>query len=96
MPNPKAGCVVPPNANLAALVERLKKTVRIKIDASPIYQVRVGIEDSKDDEIIDNIMTIYNTLVHALPNDVHNFKNAYLKTTMGVAYKIGEELKKAE
>src|SRR3989344_2116889 len=29
MPNPKAGCVVPPNANLAQLVERLKKTTRV-------------------------------------------------------------------
>jgi large subunit ribosomal protein L1 len=53
MPNPKAGCVVPPNANLAPLVEKLKKTVRIKLDASPIYQTFVGTEDLEDEKIAD-------------------------------------------
>jgi large subunit ribosomal protein L1 len=93
MPNPKAGCVVPINANLGALAERLRKTVRIKVDANPIYQVAVGIEDMDDNQIVDNVMTVYNALIHALPNDVHNIKNAYLKLTMGDAYKIGEEHK---
>lgn len=91
MPNPKAGCVVPPNANLQPLVEKLNKTVRIKIETSPIFQTIVGVEDMDDDQIVDNIMTIYNALVQALPNDIHNIKNLCLKLTMGKAYKIGED-----
>jgi large subunit ribosomal protein L1 len=95
MPNPKAGCVVPPNANLQPLVEKLKKTVRIKIDTTPVYQVPVGIEDMKDEEIVDNVMTIYNTLIHALPNEVHNIKNIYLKFTMSTPVKVTAEEREA-
>ena len=29
MPNPKAGCVVPPNANLKTLTDKLRKTIHI-------------------------------------------------------------------
>jgi large subunit ribosomal protein L1 len=95
MPNPKAGCVVPPNANLGPLVEKLRKTIRIKVDTAPLYQVAVGTEDSKDDEIADNVQVIYSAMMHALPNEIHNIKNAYLKFTMSKALKIQEKEKEA-
>lgn len=96
MPNPKVGCVVPPNANLQPLAEKLQKTVKIKVETNLIFQTFVGKEDMQDNEIIDNILTIYNALIHALPNDKHNIKNAYLKLTMGKAYKIGAEEETAQ
>ncbi|MBR9699911.1 50S ribosomal protein L1 [Candidatus Woesearchaeota archaeon] len=96
MPNPKAGCVVPPNANLQAVAEKLQKTVRIRIDAAPIFQSRVGTEEMDEEHIIDNIMTLYNALVHALPSDIHNIREVYLKMTMGQAFKVGEEYKPQE
>jgi len=88
MPNPKAGCVVPPNANLQPLAEKLQKTLRIKIDSQPLFQTYVGMQDSPQDQVIDNIMTIYNAVIHALPNEHHNIKDVYLKLTMGVSIKI--------
>ncbi len=91
MPNPKAGCVVPPNANLKALYERLQKTVKVSVKVSPIYQGMVGMEDTNDNEIVENVMTIYNTVMHSLPNGTHNIKNSYLKLTMGKPVKIGEK-----
>lgn len=96
MPNPKAGCVVPPNANLAPLAEKLQKTVRIRIDTSPVFQTYVGVEDMEDDKIVDNVLTIYNTLLHSLPNEDHNIKSIYLKLTMGKAYRIGEQSQQPE
>ena len=93
MPNPKAGCVVPPNANLQPLVEKLQKTVKIKIETNPLFQTYVGQEDTPDNELIDNILAIYNTLMHSLPGEVHNIKNVYLKLTMGKAYGVVEKLK---
>jgi large subunit ribosomal protein L1 len=40
MPNPKAGCVVPPNANLKTLTEALKKTVKVSAKLQPSIKVR--------------------------------------------------------
>jgi large subunit ribosomal protein L1 len=96
MPNPKSGSVVPPNANLAPLKAKLQNTIRIFIKTSPQYQVAVGKEDMDDDIIIDNILTIYNQILHNLPNEIHNIKDVMLKMTMGPAVKIGADLDEAK
>ncbi|MDO8480829.1 MAG: 50S ribosomal protein L1 [Nanoarchaeota archaeon] len=91
MPNPKAGCVVPPNANLEILKDKLEKTVRIRIENQPVLQSAIGNEAMKEDEVVDNIITLYKALVSALPNDVHNIRAVYLKTTMGKPIKIEDQ-----
>lgn len=91
MPNPKIGCVLPPNGNVKAVYERLQKTKRLMSRNNPIIQCSVGKEDANDEEIVDNVMAVYNTLIPALPNEKHNIKNAYLKLTMNKAFMIGEK-----
>jgi len=91
MPNPKAGCVVPPNANLKPLYEKLQKTIKLQTKNDPIIQTMVGTENMKDEEIIDNIMTTYDALIHHLPSGKNNIKNVLLKLTMGKAFHIGKE-----
>ncbi|MBN2566552.1 50S ribosomal protein L1 [Candidatus Woesearchaeota archaeon] len=88
MPNPKAGCVVPPKAQLAPLVARLHKTVRISAKTSLVVQCAVGREDMKDEEVYDNIHTVHDQLVHHLPNEAHNLDSMYLKLTMGKPVKL--------
>ncbi|MBW2987400.1 50S ribosomal protein L1 [Candidatus Woesearchaeota archaeon] len=88
MPNPKAGCVVPPNANLAPLVERLHKKVRVKAIRNPVIQVGVANEKMEDEKIIDNIQTVYKALLANLPAAENNVKGAFVKLTMGPAVKI--------
>src|SRR3989344_2621417 len=82
MPNPKAGCVVPPNASLRPLNERLQNMIRVSVKQKPYFQCMIGKEDQKDEEIIDNIMSIYNAVIHALPNEENNVKEVMLKLTM--------------
>lgn len=89
MPNPKAGCVVPPSANLKQVYEKLQKTVRIIAKTSPSIQVIVGNEDMKDEEVLDNIITVFKQIVHHLPSEKNNIKNIYLKLTMGKSVKVG-------
>ncbi|MDP7116536.1 MAG: hypothetical protein QF632_05365 [Candidatus Woesearchaeota archaeon] len=91
MPNPKAGCVVPPNANLKPLVEKLTKTVKVIAKTMPMVQVAVGTEEMKDEEIADNIKTVYDQLVHNLPNEKHNVNHIILKLTMGKPFRIDEK-----
>jgi len=96
MPNPKIGCVLPPNGNVKAVYERLQKTKKLMSRNNPIIQCSVGKEDMEDEEIIDNVITVYNTLIPALPNEEHNIKSVYLKLTMGKAFMIGEKPEEKE
>ncbi|MBW2980294.1 hypothetical protein KY360_02660 [Candidatus Woesearchaeota archaeon] len=91
MPNPKAGCVVPPNANLKPLAEKLKRTIRLRTINDPVVRCLAGKEDMKDDEVIDNIMSIYDQVIHHLPDGKNNVKNVCLKLSMGPVVKIGEK-----
>ncbi len=88
MPNPKAGCIVPPKADLKPLVSRLQKLVRVRVKKDPLYQTIVGNEKMKDEEVIDNIITLYNALITHLPNEKNNIRNILLKTTMGKPIKL--------
>jgi large subunit ribosomal protein L1 len=83
MPNPKIGCVVPPNANLKPLVEKLQKTVGLIAKTQLSIKCLIATDDMKDEEVLDNIMTVYNNLIHTLPAEERNIKNIQLKFTMG-------------
>ncbi len=89
MPNPKAGCVVAPTANLRLLVQRLQKLIKVSVKTNSAMQTIVGNEEMPDEEIADNILTVYNALVHAMPAEKHNIKAAFVKLTMGEPIKIG-------
>lgn len=91
MPNPKAGCVVPPNANLKQLYDRLQKIVKVSIKQRPMVQVAIGKEDMDEAQLIDNIETLYDQVIHHLPQEKNNIKDVYLKLTMGRPVKIGEK-----
>ncbi|MBW2990079.1 hypothetical protein KY348_00060 [Candidatus Woesearchaeota archaeon] len=83
MPNPKAGCVVPPRgANLKALYDKLQKTMKISAKKLPLIMLRVGTEEMPAEQVADNILFIYDQLIHHLPNEKHNVKDVYLKLTM--------------
>jgi len=89
MPNPKAGCVVPPKgSNLSALYERLQKTLKISAKKVPLIQLRAGTEEMPAEKVADNIMFIYDQLIHHLPSEKHNIKAAYIKLTMSKPVKI--------
>ena len=83
MPNPKAGCVVPPKTNLKPLYDNLQSTIRLLAKTSPVIYVKVGKEDMKDEEITDNILSLYNTLIHSLQKEENNISSVIIKTTMG-------------
>jgi len=83
MPNPKAGCVVPPKTAMQPLYERLQQTIIMRAKVQPVIKCSVGIESQNEDDIVDNIMTLYNALIHKLPNEQNNIRNILLKLTMG-------------
>lgn len=96
MPNPKAGCVVPPNANLENVTKKLNSTVRLFAKTKPLIQLHVGMEDMDDEKIIENVMSIYKALVHKLPGEESNIRSVYVKLTMGKSIKVGAKEEKKE
>lgn len=88
MPNPKMGCVVPPNANLAPLVKKLQSTVKLSAKKASNLQCLVGKEDQPEDHIAENVLAVYQTVLKQLPQEKHNIKNVQLKLTMGKPLKI--------
>ena len=92
MPNPKSGCIVAPNANLKPLYEKLQRTVRASNKSAPLIQCAIGTEDMNANEVAENALIVYNSLLQLLPNEKHNIKDIYIKLTMGKPVKIGEKI----
>jgi large subunit ribosomal protein L1 len=89
MPNPKAGCVVPPKgANLKALIERLQKTVKVSARKVPLIQLRIGTESMVTEQVADNILYVYDQLIHHLPGERNNIQTVFVKLTMSKPVKL--------
>ncbi|MFT4250589.1 MAG: 50S ribosomal protein L1 [Candidatus Woesearchaeota archaeon] len=83
MPDPKAGCVVPPKTQLKPLIERLNQTIRVSAKKDPVIHLLAGREDQDEEEVAANIAHLYNQLLTNLPLEINNLKATYVKTTMG-------------
>lgn len=88
MPNPKAGCVVPPKASLQPLYDRLQSTIKISAKKFPVIQLKVGNESMSDEDIAENILYFYDQIEHHLPKEKHNLRGALVKLTMGSPIKL--------
>jgi len=88
MPNPKAGCVVPPKAALKPLYDKLQKTVKVSAKLQPQVQCRVGNEEDSEANIVENIDSLYTQILQHLPQHDENIKQVYLKLTMSKPVKV--------
>lgn len=89
MPNPKAGCVVPANANIELLVKKLNQTIHLTAKKALNLQCLVGKEGQKDEDIVNNILAAYQNVAKHMPQDENqNIKNICLKLTMSKPVKI--------
>ncbi len=91
MPNPKAGCIVPPKIDLKIIYNKLQKTVKLQTKNEQAVKCPVGTEDMKDEQIEQNISAVYNSLIQSLPQEEQNIDNVILKLTMGSPVVIGEK-----
>ena len=88
MPTPQLGIII--NADDKTILELKKKvnnSVKIKTKESSI-KLAVGKQSMKDEELIENVINIYNAVLKELPKDKDNIKNLELKFTMTKPIKI--------
>lgn len=89
MPNPKAGCVVPPNANLKVVADKLRNTIKVAAKTQPSVKRAIGNETMKDEEIAENAMIIYSAVAGKVSDETANIKNVLLKFTMSKPVRVG-------
>ena len=70
------------------IVERHRKTVRMRVRDQMNSQCSIGTEDMSSDLIADNAQTILTRLEGKLPKGLKNIKSVFVKTTMGPLTKI--------
>jgi large subunit ribosomal protein L1 len=87
-PRGKMPIPVPPNADIAALINKHRKTVVVRMRNQPIIQVSIGSQQMKDEELVDNTMTVLRVLDGKLKRGLKNVKYAFIKTSMGEPVKI--------
>jgi len=75
MPQP-----VPPNADLAPVIDRIKNSVRIRSKKNPTIHALVGTENMSPDDLADNTLAILSGIERQIPKD--KIKSIYLKYTM--------------
>jgi len=78
MPTP-----VPPNADISPVVQRLKRSVSIKVKTQSALSVPIGTEDMPLDQLRENAAKVVSEVERRVPNGLKSFESLAIKTTMG-------------
>ncbi len=88
MPSPQIGIIrEETEKEIKNAIEKFDKIVRIK-SKEPSLKFCVGKESMKDEEIAENIIKAYNTILDNLPKKKENVKNVKIKFTMSKPIKV--------
>ena len=88
MPSPQMGILM--NADEKSILElkdKINSSIKVRVKEASV-KVSIGKENMKDEEIVENIISIYNELIKALPREKENVKNVEVKFTMTKPQKI--------
>jgi len=88
MPSPQLGIVPNPEDKIMEnLVKKINSSIKIRTKEASV-KTAIGKESMSDEEIIENAMAIYNSLLKELSKDKDNIKNVEIKFTMTKPQKI--------
>ena len=92
MPSPKAGTVT---NTITSTVEEFKKgKFEYKADKTGVVHVSFGKSDFSKDQLIENLITLYNSIEQNRPPGVKGkyFKSLFICTSMGPSLKLNLEI----
>ena len=88
MPSPQLGILMNPNEKtIKELKEKINSSIKIRTKEASI-KLAIGKENMKDEEVIDNILAVYDVIIKALSREKDNIKNIEIKFTMTKPQKI--------
>lgn len=77
---------VPPTVDVRPLVERAKRSVRVRLRDQPQVMCRIGSEDQDPKEVAENAMAVLNFLLSRFRP--HNVEKIYVKLSMGPPVRV--------
>jgi large subunit ribosomal protein L1 len=83
MPDP-----IPSSADPTLLINRLKRTVKVRTKDKPTFHALVGNLSMSVEDIAANIEALLSTVESKLDNGTQNIASVYVKTTMGPAVRL--------
>jgi large subunit ribosomal protein L1 len=83
MPDP-----IPSSADPTPLINRLKRTVKVRSKDKPTFHALVGNLSMSVEDIAANIEALLSTVESKLDNGTQNIASVYVKTTMGPAVRL--------
>lgn len=87
-PRGKMPTPVAPNVSVEDLINRVRKTVRLRIRDQPVLSCRIGTEDMPSEQISDNIQAVVSAVEGKLERGLRNVAEVLIKTTMGQPVKV--------
>ena len=88
MPSPQLGILMNINdKEIEALKSKVNNSVKLRTKEASV-KLPIGKQSMKDEEIIENVLSIYTALLKVLPRNKENIKNIEIKFTMTKPQKI--------
>lgn len=88
MPSPQLGLLFNVNEKgINELKKKINNNIKIKV-REPSIKLAIGKQSMKNDEIISNVLAVYNAVLKSLSKGKENIKNIELKFTMTKPQKI--------
>ena len=88
MPSPQLGILMDANEkNIDDLKKKINNSLKIRIKEASI-KLAIGKQSMKDEEVLENILAVYNAVAKELPKGKENIKNIEIKFTMTKPQKI--------
>lgn len=87
-PRGKMPTPIAPTVDLDELIERLKRTIRLRVKSNPVVLTKVGDVRMASKDVAENIEAVIHALEGKLEYGIFNIRSAYIKTTMGESLKI--------
>ena len=72
------------------LIEKLKVTARAAAKVNASVKLKIGTEEMDADKVAENMMHVYNAVLHKLPQEKNNIKNIMIKKTMSPPIRVEE------
>ncbi len=83
MPSPQLGIISNEDDDaIKAVIDKINSSVKI-IVKEPSIKVGVAKESLDNEEIVDNVVTVYKRILETLPKERDNIRNIKIKLTMG-------------
>jgi large subunit ribosomal protein L1 len=88
MPSPQLGVLMTEDSNLIKdNIEKIDKAIKLRTK-EPSIKISIGKQSSKDENLAENAVMVYNEVFKNLPKNKENLRNVLIKFTMSKPVKV--------